>query len=396
MHTLVDKLLARVSRVQAVAPVLVLFTIATLQTACSGRSERNGRTGSADGTLGEPLTVSATEMDAQAAGGMPMETVAATPRPAQQAVLDQLAQLGGKPMQTLAPVEARKQPTPADAVAALLKSEGRSTAPEAVGTVTNRSFPGPGSDVPIRVYTPVGDGPFPVVVYFHGGGFVIADLDTYDASARALTNAANAIVVSVQYRKAPEHKFPAAHDDAYAAYEWVLANANMLGGDPSRVALAGESAGGNLAIATAIAARDKNIQAPASVLAVYPIAGTDTNTDSYRVYADAKPLSRPLMQWFFDHYMRTPADAQDTRLNLVAANLADLPPTTIVSAQIDPLRSEGESIAARLRAAGVTVRSRTFDGVAHEFFGQGAAVPLAREAVRFGAEGLTSAFARND
>jgi len=169
----------------------------------------------------------------------------------------------------------------------------------------------------------------------------------------------------------------------------------MLGGDASRVALAGESAGGNRALATAIVARDKGVQAPSAVPAVYPIAGTDTNTDSYRVYADAKPLSRPLIQWFFGHYMRTPADAQDARLNLVAANLKGLPPTTIISAQIDPLRFEGELIAARLSAAGATVRSRTLDGAAHEFFGQGAAVPLAREAVRFGADGLTSAFSRN-
>lgn len=394
MHTLDPLMLARTRRVQSVSTVLLLSAVVLLQTACSGRTESAVMTASANGTLGDSLPTRAA--DTQRMGAMRMETVAASPLPAQQAVLEQLAQLGGKPMVTLPPAEARLQPTPADAVAALLKSTGRPTTPEAVGTVINRTFPGPGGAVPIRVYSPVGDGPFPVVVYFHGGGFVIADLDTYDASARALTNAANAIVVSVQYRKAPEHKFPAAHDDAYAAYQWAVANASMLGGDPARVALAGESAGGNLALATAIAARDKGIQAPVAVLAVYPIAGTDTNTDSYRVYADAKPLSRPLMQWFFGHYMRTPADAQDTRLNLVAANLAGLPPTTIVSAQIDPLRSEGEMIAARLRAAGVSVRSRTFDGVAHEFFGQGAAVPLAKEAVAFGADGLTSAFARND
>jgi len=231
-------------------------------------------------------------------------------------------------------------------------------------------------------------------VYFHGGGFVIATNDTYDGSARALTNAAKAVLVSVEYRKGPEHKFPAAHDDAYAAYAWVLANAASIKGDPARVALAGESAGGNLAMATAMAARDKSAKLPVHILAVYPVAGNDTTTASYNENANAKPLSRPMMSWFFKHYTNSPADAQDARLNLLGADLKGLPPVTIITAQIDPLRTDGELLAARLRDAGVSVDIRNWEGVAHEFFGQGAAVPAAKEAVQFGANGLKSGFTK--
>ncbi|MDQ3038799.1 MAG: alpha/beta hydrolase [Pseudomonadota bacterium] len=179
-----------------------------------------------------------------------------------QAVLDQVTQLGGKPIETLTPAEARQQPTSADAVMALLKAQGKPTAPEAVGTVTNSTFPGPGGAVPIRIYMPAsaapanaGKGPLPVVLYIHGGGWVIANLDPYDASPCAIANAANAIVVSTHYRKGPAHMFPAAHDDTLAAYQWVLKNAGKLSGDPKRIAVVGESAGGNMAANIALAAR---------------------------------------------------------------------------------------------------------------------------------------------
>ncbi len=353
--------------------------------ACSTPAQRDVVTQISNGTLAD--TVQARAYDAST-----NNRNMSTPNNTQQQVLDQLAMLGGKSLITLTPSEARQQPTPADAVKALLEKSGQSAAPEAVASVINRTIPGPGSPLPVRIYTPAGGGAFPLIVYFQGGGFVIADVDTYDASARALANAAQAIVVSVEYRKAPEHKFPAAHDDAYAAYAWVVANGNSFNGDVSRVALAGESAGGNLALATAIAARDKSIQMPVAILAVYPITGTNTNTDSYREHADAKPLGRPLMQWFFSHYMRTPDDASDTRLNLVAADLSRLPPTTVITVQFDPLNSDGLMIARRLEAAGVSVQHRNYAGVAHEFFGQGAVVPLAKQAVGFAAQQLRTQF----
>ncbi len=174
------------------------------------------------------------------------------PNPQMKAVLDELAGLGGKPIETLLPAEARLQPSAADAVKSLLKKQGKPITPEPVGKVEDATIPGPSGPIPARIYTPAGDGPFPVLVYWHGGGWVIADLNTYDASPRALANAAGCIVVSCHYRQAPEHRFPAASDDAIAAYQWVLANAPGFGGDPARVAVAGESAGGNLAAVTAL------------------------------------------------------------------------------------------------------------------------------------------------
>ncbi len=303
-------------------------------------------------------------------------------------VLRHLVRLGGKPIETLTPEEARMQPTPTHAVLALLREHGTTPAPLPVARVVERTIPGPGGDIPVRVYTPHGEGPFPVIVYTHGGGWVIATNDTYDASARGLCDAVNAIVVSVEYRKAPEHRFPAAHQDAFAAYHWVLQNASELGGDAFRVAVAGESAGGNLAVSTAILARDNGFQLPAHVLAVYPIASGRTDSPSYRENADAKPLNRPMMEWFFSHYLRSPADADDPMISLVNADLRGLPPTTIITAEIDPLRSDGERLAEAMKAAGVEVTYHTHDGVTHEFFGMANVVKDAAKALKQAATGL--------
>ncbi|MEO8090893.1 MAG: alpha/beta hydrolase, partial [Gemmatimonadales bacterium] len=304
----------------------------------------------------------------------------AMPNDQMHAVLAQLEALGPKPIPQLSAPEARKQPSPADAVKALLKKEGRSTAPEPVGNVVNRTIPAPGGAIPIRIYSPKGAGPFPVVVYYHGGGWVIADLDTYDASPRALANLASAVVVSAHYRQGPEHKFPAAHEDAFAAYRWVLANAKSLKGDPSKVAVVGESAGGGLAAAVSIMARDSGTQMPAYQVLVYPIAGYDLDTPSYLENANAKPLGKPAMQWFFEKYLRTPDDGKNPLIDLVHADLQGLPATTVITAQIDPLRSEGKDLADQLRDAGVEVDYKNYEGVAHEFFGMGAVVDEAKQA----------------
>lgn len=310
-----------------------------------------------------------------------------------QAVLDQLAQLGGKPIPTLTPVEARKQPSPADAVKALLKSRQQSAAPEKVAEVDNRSIDGPAGKIKIRVYTPEGDGPFPVILYFHGGGFVIADLDTYDSSPRALANAAQAVVVSSHYRQGPEHKFPAAGEDAFAAYQWTIAHAADLNGDPHRIAVAGESAGGNLAAGVCIAARDQGVALPVHQLLVYPVTDSRTDTPSYVENAGAKPLSKPLMEWFFKH-AAVPADASNPKLAVLRTpSFAGLPPATIITAQIDPLRSEGAAYGEKLRAAGVPVAYRNYDGVTHEFFGMGAVLPKAKAAVTFAADQMRNSLA---
>lgn len=365
----------------------VAFGVGIVGVSACGPTDPKGGKSSTTISAAPDLEVRVDSMAASSASAMPSA--------AQKSVLDELGTLGGKPIESLNAVEARKQPSPADAVMALLKLTNAATTPEVVASVVNRSIPSSTGAIPVRIYTPAGAGPFPVIVYYHGGGWVIATNDTYDASARALANAAGAVLVSVEYRKAPEHKFPAAHDDAFAAYTWAIKQAVSLNGDASRIALVGESAGGNLAIATAIRARDSDMPMPVHILAIYPIAGTDTTTLSYQRNASAKPLNRAMMAWFFDKYYRTPTDAKDPRLNLLAADLKGLPPVTIISAEIDPLLTEGEQLASRMRAAGVTVEQRTFSGMAHEFFGQGAIVSEARDAVQFGAGGLKRGFAKS-
>ena len=319
----------------------------------------------------------------------------ATPDPDMAGVLSELAQLKPKPIDTLSAAEARKQPTPADAVKAYLKKKDMKASPEKVADVDDQSIEGPGGKIKIRVYTPEGKGPFPVIVYYHGGGFVIADLDTYDSTPRALANAASAVVVSSHYRQAPEHKFPASHEDAFTTYQWVLKNAAKIKGDPQRVAVAGESAGGNLAAAVSLMARDRNIAMPVHQLLVCPITDNDMTTPSYQENADAKPLNKAMMAWFFKNEANA-ADATDPRLALLKkADVKGFPSTTIVTAQIDPLRSEGEAFAQKLKAAGVPVNHRNFDGVTHEFFGMAAAVGKAKEAVTFAATDLKQAFSRS-
>ena len=315
------------------------------------------------------------------------------PNKPMQAVLDQLEKLGPKPLDTLTPEEARKQPSPADAVKALLQSQGKSTDPEPVASVKNQTIKGPGGDIPIRIYTPKGDGPFPVIVYYHGGGWVIADLDTYDSSPRALANAAQAVVVSSHYRQAPEHPFPASHDDAFAAYKWVRDNARSFNGDANRIAVAGESAGGNLAAAVCIMAREQNVPLPVHQALIYPVAGTDMNTPSYRENANAKPLNKAGMEWFAKHEFKNPQDKQDPRINLVRAPVSkNSPPCTIITAEIDPLRSEGKMLGEHWQQAGVKVNYKNYEGVAHEFFGMGAVLPEAKDATKVVAADLKKSF----
>jgi len=308
-----------------------------------------------------------------------------------QKVLDALASLGGKPIETLTPEEARKQPTPADAVKKVLTDEGKSTAPEAGVTMKDMTVTGPNGDFPVHIFTPEGKGPFPVMVYYHGGGFVIADTKVYESSPRALAKMAKAIIVSADYHRAPENKFPAAPNDAYAAFTWTLAHAKEFNGDPTRVAVGGESAGGNLATVVSIMARDKKATMPVHQLLVYPVVDNDMTRPSYVQNAAAKPLNKPMMEWFFKHYA---ADAASPMaLPLKNADLKGLPAATIVAAEIDPLMSEGKAYADALQKAGVKVDYKLYTGVTHEFFGMGAVVPKAKDAEQFAADGLKKAFA---
>ncbi|RZL54084.1 MAG: alpha/beta hydrolase [Variovorax sp.] len=310
-------------------------------------------------------------------------------------VLNAHASLNPKAIEKVDVATARAQPTIADAVNVVLKQQGKSTKPEDLVpgvTSMDTTVQGAAGMLPARIYTPDGPGPFPVVVYFHGGGWVIADKQVYDGGARGLSKEANAVVVSVDYRRAPEAKFPAAWDDALASYKWALANAAQHKGDPKRVALAGESAGGNLALATAIAARDGGVQAPSAVIAVYPVTQTSLNTESYIENAIAKPLNRAMVKWFVDKTTRSPADLKDKRLQLIDAKLEGLPPVTIINARIDPLRSDGSKMEDALKKANVPVERREYEGVTHEFFGAAAVIQKAKEAQAYAGQRLKAAF----
>lgn len=305
------------------------------------------------------------------------------------------ASLGPLAIEKLDFEAARKNPTIADAMNVMLKAQGRSTDPETLvpGVRTDDIFiEGAEGSLSARVYTPSGSAPFPVIVYFHGGGWVLADKVVYDGGARGLCKESGAIVISVDYRRAPEHKFPAAWDDALAAYEWAVENAASLGGDSERIALAGESAGGNLALATAVAARDSQIVQPVHVLAVYPVTQTSLNTEAYLENAIAKPLNRAMMQWFFEHVVEDKEDLEDPRLQLIDANLEGLPSVTLITARLDPLRGDGSKMESALKAAHVEVEHRDYEGVAHEFFGCAAVLTKARQAQQFAGERLREAF----
>ncbi|GAA4020590.1 hypothetical protein GCM10022409_00050 [Hymenobacter glaciei] len=297
--------------------------------------------------------------------------------PEMQAVIEQLMSFKNKPLPELTAAQARKQPSPADAAMKQMRASNIPVPPLNCDTATQTIAPG----LKARIYTPKsGAAPYPVIVYYHGGGWVIATNDTYAASAQALCEQVGAVVVSVEYRKAPEHKFPAAHDDAFTAYQAVLKNAASMKGDPNKVAVVGESAGGNLACNVSIMARDKKVALPKYQVLVYPIAGSDTNTPSYKANTETAPLNKGGMEWFFKNYQRTAADLKDPRINLVAANLKGLPATTIIGAEYDPLMSEGKTLADKLTAAGVKTNYKLYDGTTHEFFGMAAAVPEAKDA----------------
>lgn len=320
--------------------------------------------------------------------------------PQAQEVLDAFAALEPLPPEVLPPAIARRQPTAADAVKAVLEQRGQSTAPEEIGVAEDRTVPGPAGapDVAVRVYRPVGataGGPLPVIVYVHGGGWVIADLDVYDASARAMTNKAQSIVVSVEYRHAPEDPFPAAHDDVLAATRWVLANAAELDGDPARVSIMGESAGGNLAASTTLQLLWAGEPAPVAQVLVYPVVTGSQDSPSYTDAADARPLNRPMMSWFshwtFKDSSLSPTDPRFELLGLPDDRLAGLPPTLVITAERDPLRSQGEQFAERLRGAGVDVEHLPVSGVTHEFFGMSAVLDAAEHAQQRAADHLQRA-----
>lgn len=317
------------------------------------------------------------------------------PAPEMQAVLDKLKALGAKPIHTVSVPEARTQATPADAAMSVMVDKKIPAAPEAKVLTKDIAIPTKNGNLAARLYIPAGDGPFPVIVYYHGGGWVIADINVYDATPRGLALATNALVVSVEYRHAPESKFPAQHEDAYAAYSWVIENIGAQNGDSSRTALVGESAGGNLAVNVALMAKQMKATMPVHQVIVYPIASNDPNTESKKMFTDTAPLATPDLDWFNGYVFASKSETADPRINLVGnPDLAGLPPATIIAAEIDPLRSESEMLADKLKAAGVTVTEKTFPGVMHEFFGMAKVVPQAKEAMDLAVSDLKQALAK--
>lgn len=310
-------------------------------------------------------------------------------------VLDKWRSMNPKPLETLSPDDARRQPSPIEAAAILAKNSKEPLEPFAV-EVRDITVAGAAGSLKAKVFTPtkkVGK-PLPVVVFFHGGGFVLPNDASTDASSRALAGSSGSIVISPEYRLAPENKFPAAPDDAAAAYRWVTENAGSFGGDPARIAIAGEGAGGMLAADTAIAARDRKMAKPLALVLITPASGTNLKTNSWMEDSAARPWNDKAVAWAVNLYLPKPENKSDPRIDLVdKADLSNLPPTTIVTAEIDPLRSDGERLGGKLKRATVPVAMRDYDGVTHDFFGMGQIVDKAATAQQFVAAQLKKAFA---
>ena len=309
--------------------------------------------------------------------------------PQAQQVCDLIVASGRPPIETLTPPEARK--------AYLASKPILQPDPPEVAEVLSLEAKGPAGPIPLRLYRGQGvpkDKPQPALIYYHGGGWVIGDLESHDQACRALANAVPCIVVAVDYRLAPEHKFPAAAEDAIAAASWIAAEAPRLGIDVKRVAVGGDSAGGNLAAVVSLNARDHGGPHIVHQFLIYP--GTDMRMTfpSVERHAMQLPLTQAAMRWFVAHYLRSPADASDWRASpLQAASFKGLPPALVVTAGFDPLCDEGEAYAKALAAAGVAVKHERFAGQIHGFLTMGRIIADSGRLIAMGAAALREAFA---
>ncbi|MGX4734341.1 alpha/beta hydrolase [Kitasatospora griseola] len=304
--------------------------------------------------------------------------------PQAEAMRAQRAAAGTPPLYTCTLAEAR--------AADLADIRAAAGNPEPVGSVEELTVPGPGGPLPLRVYRPERDGRLPVLLYLFGGGWTLGSPDTGDAICRRLTNAVGCVTVSVGYRLAPEHPFPAAVHDVIAGAEWIAANAAELGVDPERIAVGGDSAGGNLAAALTLAARERGGPALRHQLLVYPNTDHAADTPSVREHDDPLLFNRRSVAWYWGHYLADPADGADPLASpLRAPSLAGLPPATVITAEYDPLRDEGEAYARALRAAGVPVELRRYDGMPHGFFAMAGVLDDGRDAQRHAADRLREA-----
>ena len=304
--------------------------------------------------------------------------------PQAERFLAELAALGEPPIESLSATQARES---RERLRAVAPAEG-----PPVAQIVDRQIPGPHGPISIRIYLPHAEPPLGTLVYFHGGGWVLGDIEMVDIFARALAKRAGCIVISVDYRLAPEYPFPAPFDDAYAATQWAADHAAEFGGDARRIAVGGDSAGGNLAAAVALAARDRSGPHLVKQLLLYPVIDRDFSRPSYRNFGDGYFLTTAAMKWFWQHYVPDPAHSQHPyAAPLHAPSLLGLPPALVVLAAFDPLRDEGEAYARRLRESGVDVDEREFAGMLHGFLTIGA-FDRAIEATDVCAAALRAAF----
>jgi acetyl esterase/lipase len=303
-----------------------------------------------------------------------------------KALLAKIQEAGAPPLNTLTPTQAREIKNPA-----FIEFGGP---PVEISNVEDLCIPGPSGEIPIRIYRPEGNGPFPVLVYFHGGGWVICNLDTHDSLCRHLSNRASCVVVSVDYRLAPEHKFPAAVEDAYAATLWTAENSGSIQVDPDRIAVGGDSAGGNLATVISLMAKDRGVPGLVFQLLVYPVTDLSSMDNStYREHGRDYILTKDSMVYYGSHYVAREEDALNPYASpLLAEDLSGLPPALVITAELDVLRGEGEEYANRLREAGVPVRYSCYKGMIHAFFSMTGIVDRTMDAVDEAAAALRSAF----
>jgi acetyl esterase len=291
---------------------------------------------------------------------------------AAKALMDQIAAGGEVRLEEMSPAEAR------DAFAGMSLLDGE---PVAIAAVRDLVAEINARDVALRLYRPDAEARPPVIVYFHGGGWVIGDLDTHDNTCRRLARASGCAVVAVDYRRAPEHPFPAAAEDCYAAVAWVVDNATALEVDGTRLAVAGDSAGGNLAAVVSLMARDRGGPQIAFQLLIYPATERGSDTESMRTNAEGYFLTRAAMLWFWQHYAPPSVEFSPYHSPLGAESLAELPPALVITAEYDPLRDEGEAYALRLSDSGVPVTLRRYDGMIHGFVSMAGVLPHGAEAI---------------
>jgi acetyl esterase len=305
--------------------------------------------------------------------------------PQSKQIIDATAALGLPPVEQTTPAQAREN----------MRARTAALGPvEDVRRIDDYRVPVEGGEITVRCYSPAGPGPFPALVFFHGGGWVIGDLETHDGICRSLANAADCVVASVDYRLAPEHKYPVAAEDAFTATCWIAQQGGQLGVDTRRLAVGGDSAGGNLAAAVTLMSRDRGGPELALQILVYPVTDHQDDTPSYRDHADGYLLTRNAMRWFWDQYLRRREDGREPYASpLLAPSLDGLPAALVITAEYDPLRDEGEAYATRLREAGVAVTLTRYPGMIHGFFRMINLVDKARAARDEVAAALRKAFA---